>query len=150
MDGMSAMQTPLQPLENSDEINFFITEGAHRLATISMNDYGFLMSARMAQTYLDRAAQVLESTRGFDHAFFTEVSLLKAAATKIAREYAQFEVFCTDCERFERLETNNWTEWVSKCAVRAISRGYRGTVSHHLAYKIRTFHSRVCSVLTGK
>ena len=82
--------------------------------------------------------------------FSPKCSLLKAAATKIAREYAQFEMFCTDCERFDRLETNNWIEWVSKCAVRAISRGYRGTVSHHLAYKIRTFHSRVCSVLTGK
>lgn len=139
-----------QPLEDLDEITLFITEGAHRLAIISMNDYGFLMSARMAQTYLDRAMQVLESTRGFDHAFFTEVRLLKAAAANIAREYAQFETFCTDCERFDRLETKSGIEWVSKCAVRALSRGYRGTVSHHLAYKIRTFHSRVCSVLTTK
>ena len=142
----------MQPktLENSAEINFFITEGAHRLATISMNDYGFLMSARMAQTYLDRAGHFLESKQGFDHAFFTEVSLLKTSATKIAREYAQFETFCTDCERFDRLETKDWIEWVSKCAVRTISRGYRGTVSHHLAYKIRTFHSRLSSVLTGE
>ena len=141
---------PLQPLENSDEITFFITEGAHRLATISMNDYGFLLSAQMAQTYLDRATQVLESKRGFDRAFLTELSLLKAAAKAIAREYAQFETFCTDCERFDRKETKNWTEWLSKWAVRVISRGYRGTVSHHLAHKIRTFHSRVCSILTEK
>lgn len=153
---MCAMPTPLTPfdklekLERSDEVSFFIVEGAHRLATISLNDYGFLMSARMAQTYLDRATQVLESTRGFDHAFFTEVSLLQTAAAKIAHEYELFEVFCTDCERFDRLETSNWIEWLSKCAVRAISRGYRGTASHHLAYKIRTFHSRVCSLLTGR
>jgi len=142
----------MQPetFEDSDEINFFILEGTHRLASISMNDYGFLLSARMARTYLDRASHVLELKRGFDRAFFTEVRLLKAAGTAIAREYAQFEVFCTDCERFDRLETKNWIEWVSKWAVRAISRGYLGTVSHHLAYKIRTFHSRVCSILTEK
>ena len=136
-----------QTLENSEEITFFIIEGTHRLATISMNDYGFLLSARMAQTYLDRAAHVLESKRGFDRAFFNEISLLKAATTAIAHEYAQFETFCTDCERFDRLETKGWIELVSKWAVRAISRGYRGTVSHLLAYKIRSFHSRVCSIL---
>ena len=141
---------PPQPFENSDEISFFITEGAHRLATISMNDYGFLLSARMAQTYLDRAMHVLDSRRGLDRAFLTELNLLKAAARAIAREYAQFEKFCTDCDRFEHLETKNWIEWLSKWAVRAVSRGYRGTVSHHLAYKIRTFHSRVCSILTER
>jgi hypothetical protein len=141
---------PLQPPENPDDIAYFIVEGAHRLALISMNDYGFLLSARMAQTYLDRALHVLESKRGFDRAFLTEIGLLKAAAKAIAREYAQFETFCTDCERFDRLETKNWIEWMSKWAVRAISRGYRGTVSHHLAHKIRTFHSRVCSILTEK
>ena len=139
---------PPQMLENSEDIRFFITEGAHRLATISMNDYGFLLSARMAQTYLGRAARVLESKRGFDRAFFTEVRLLKASASAINCEYAQFEKFCTDCERFERQETKNWIEWLSKLAVRAVSRSYRATVSHHLAHKIRTFHSRVCSVLT--
>ncbi len=139
-------QTP----EVSDEITSFILEGTHRLATISMNDYGFLLSARMAQTYLGRATQVLESRRKFDRAFLTEVSLLKATAQAIAREYAQFEKFCNDCDRFDHQETKNWIEWVSKWAVRAVSRGYRGTVSHHLAYKIRTFHSRVCSVLTEK
>ena len=136
--------------ENSDEITSFIIDGAHRLATISMNDYGFLLSAKLAQTYLQRAALMLESTRGFDKAFFTEVGLLKVSVTAIGREYAQFETFCTDCDRFDQLITKDWIEWISKCAVRTVSRGYRARVSHHLAYKIRTFHSRVCSVLTGK
>ena len=142
----------MQPetVENSDEITSFIIDGAHRLATISMNDYGFLLSAKLAQTYLLRAAHMLESTRGFDKAFFTEVSRLKVSVTAIGREYSQFETFCTDCDRFDQLVTKDWIEWVSKCAVRTVSRGYRARVSHHLAYKIRTFHSRVCSVLTGK
>lgn len=138
---------PAPAPDTSEDIAFFITEGTHRLAAISMNDYGFLLSARMAQTYLDRAKRVLESRRGLDRDFLAEVRLLKAAASAIAREYAQFEAFCNDCERFDRLETRNWTEWLSKWAVRAISRGYRGTVSHHLAHKIRTFHSRICSIL---
>ena len=137
-----------QMLDNSEEITFFIIEGAHRLATISLNDYGFLLSARMAQTYLGRAAQVLEAKRGFDRAFLAEVGRLKAAATALALEYAQLEKFCTDCERFERLQTGNWIEWLSKLAVRAISASYRGTVGHLLAHKIRTFHSRLSSVLT--
>lgn len=141
---------PSKPPENSDEITFFIVEGTHRLAIISMNDYGFLLSARMAQTYLDRAMHVLEAKRGFDRAFLTELSLLKATARAIAREYAQFEKFCSDSERFDHLQTKDWREWLSKWVVRAISRGYRGTVSHHLAYKIRIFHSRVCSILVEK
>ena len=140
------MQPPL--LENPEDITFFIVEGTHRLAAISMNDYGFLLSARMAQTYLARAAQVLESRRWFDRAMLTEVSLLKADASAMARDYAQFETFCTDCERFDHLQTSNWIEWVSKWAVRTMSRGHRRTVSHHLAYKIRAFHSRVCCLLT--
>ena len=37
------MQT--QTLELPDDIAFFIVEGTHRIATISMNDYGFLLSA---------------------------------------------------------------------------------------------------------
>ena len=72
--------------ENSDEITSFIIDGAHRLATISMNDYGFLLSAKLAQTYLLRAAHMLESTSGFDQAFFTEVGLLKGSVTAIGRE----------------------------------------------------------------
>lgn len=140
----------LQTLERPDDIGYFIAEGTHRLATISMNDYGFLLSARMAQTYLGRAGQVLESRQGFDREFFNEVSALKNTVASIDREYAQFEKFCIDCERFDRIKTASWREWVSKCAVRAISRGYRGTVSHHLAYKIRLFHSRLCAVLTQR
>lgn len=136
--------------ENPDDIASFILEGTHRLAVISMNDYGFVLSARMAQTYLGRAMRVLEARKGFDRAFLTEVSRLKAAARAIAGEYAQFEKFCSDSERFDRLKTRNWREWLSKWMVRAVSRGYRGTVSHHLAYKIRTFHSRVCSILVEK
>ena len=139
---------PPQTLEQSEEITFFIIEGTHRLAAISLNDYGFLVSARMARTYIDRAARVIELKRGFDRAFFNEVSQLKSTAQAIGRDYAQFERFCTDCEKFDRLKTENWREWVSKCAVRAWSRGYRGTVSHLLAHKIRSFHSRLCSVLT--
>lgn len=137
-------QTP----ENLDEITIFIIEGTHRLATISMNDYGFLLSAQMAQTYLDRAAKVLESKRSSDKALLNEVGLLKVSAKAIAREYAQFELFCTDSERFDRVETKTWVEWISKCGVRALSRRYRVTVSQHLAYKIRLFHSRICSILT--
>lgn len=134
--------------ENLDEITIFIIEGTHRLATISMNDYGFLLSAQMAQTYLDRAAQVLESKRSSDKALLNEVGLLKVSAKAIAREYAQFERFCTDSERFDRVETKTWVEWISKGGVRAISRRYRVTVSQHLAYKTRLFHSRMCSILT--
>ena len=138
----------LQTLDPPDDIAFFIIEGTHRIATISMNDYGFLLSARMAQTYLGRAEQVLDNKRGFDREFFTEVSALKTTAASMGCEYAQFETFCADSDRFDRMETQNWREWLSKCAVRAISRGYRGTVSHHLAYKIRLFHSRLSAVLT--
>lgn len=134
--------------ENSEEITSFIIEGTHRLATISINDYGFLLSAKMAQTYLDRATQILDSIRKFDSALRTEISLLKATAKAIGHEYAQFETFCCDCERFDHLETKNWIEWTSKWAVRAISKGYCETVSQHLAYKIRAFHSRVSSILT--
>ena len=138
----------LHTLEPLDDIAFFIVEGTHRIATISMNDYGFLLSARMAQTYLGRAEQVLDTKRGFDREFFTEVGVLKSTVALMGREYAQFETFCADSERFDRIKTRNWREWLSKCAVRAISRSYRATVSHHLAYKIRLFHSRLSAVLT--
>ena len=133
--------------EDHDEIAFFITEGTHRLATISTNDYGFLLSARMAQTYLERAVHVLDAKRSFDRAIINEIGVLKAAAAAIANEYAQLEKFCADCERFNHRETKNLIERISKWVVRAISRGYLGTSSHHLAHKIRTFHSRVCSIL---
>jgi hypothetical protein len=133
--------------EDPDEIAAFIAEGTHRLATISTNDYGFLLSAKMAQTYLARAVDVLQSKRTFDRVVLNKISTLKTVAGTIAAEYAQLEKFCADCERFNRRETKNALEWISKWGVRAISRGYLGTSSHHLAYKIRTFHSRVCSIL---
>jgi len=136
--------------ENSDEINVFIVEGTHRLATISINDYGFLQSAKMAQTYLDRAIQILDLKRSRDRAFLSEIGALKSTAKEILQEYAQFETFCGECERFEQLVTHNWIEWLSKWLVRAKSRGYLETVGHLLAYKIRAFHSRVCSLLTDK
>ncbi len=144
------MRPDRQAPEIPDEIVAFMAEGTHRLATISLNDYGFLLSSRMAQTYLDRAMLILESRRCFDQAFRNEVGLLKAAAQSIAGEYAQFEKFCNDCERFKHLKTQNWRERLSKWAVRAIARSHSTTVSHHLAHKIRTFHSRICSILTGK
>ncbi|MCJ7800272.1 MAG: hypothetical protein MUP33_11045 [Polaromonas sp.] len=140
------MQAPTP--ENSDEITVFIIEGTYRLATISMNDYGFLLSAQMAQTYLDRAVHVLESKRSSDKALLNEVGRLKVSGKAMAREYAQFERFCSDSERFDRVETKTWVEWICKCGVRAISGRYLVTVSQHLAYKIRTFHSRICLILT--
>ena len=133
--------------EHQDEFASFITEGTHRLATISTNDYGFQLSARMAQTYLERAVDVLDSKRTFDREAMHEIGALKIVAGAIAREYAQLEKFCTDCEQFNRLETKSAIEWISKWAVRFISRRYMGTAGYHLAYKIRTFHSRACSVL---
>ena len=136
--------------EIPDEITVFIVEGTHRLATITINDYGFLQSARMAQTYLERAIQILDLNRNRDRAFMTEVGTLKTVASNITQEYAQFEKFCGDCERFDRLVTHDWIEWISKWVVRAKSRGYLETVGQLLAYKIRTFHSRVCSLLTEK
>lgn len=136
--------------EVSDEIAAFIVEGTHRLAVISINDYGYLLSTRMALTYLDRANQILESKPSFDGVFIAEANRLKAVAKAITHDYAQFETFCRDSESFNHLKTRNWIEWISKCAVRAISRGYCGRVGHHLAYKICRFHSRVCSLLTEK
>ncbi|WP_155837563.1 hypothetical protein [Herminiimonas sp. CN] len=133
--------------QDHDEIASFITEETHRLATISMNDYGFQLSARMALSYLERATRVLESKRSRNQEIINALGALKAAAAAIAREYAQLEKFCTDCERFSHQETKNVIEWISKWVVRAISREYMGTASYHLAHKIRTFHSMLCSVL---
>ena len=139
------MQRPELP----DEITVFIVEGTHRLATIAFNDYGFLQSAKMAQTYLERAIHVLDLKRNRDRAFMTEVNALKTAAKNIMQEYAQFEKFCGDCERFELLVPHNWIEWISKWVVHAKSRGYLETVGYSLAYKIRSFHSRVSLLLTA-
>lgn len=133
--------------ENYGDIASFITEETHRLATISINDYGFQLSAKMAQTYFLRAIFVLESKLSFDPAIVKEISALKAAARTIASEYAQLEKFSADCDRFNHLATKNVIEWSSKQVVRAISAGYLGTASYLLAHKIRTFHSKVCSIL---
>lgn len=134
--------------ENQDEITAFITEGMHRLATIYTNDYGFLLSARMAQTYLQRAMHLLETKHSVNNAMRHEINALKTIAGAIAHDYAEFETFCTDCERFNHLKTKSYVEWLSKWAVRAISSSYLGTAGHLLAHKIRTFHTRLCSVLT--
>ena len=130
-----------------EEVASFIIEGTHRLATISLNDYGFQLSARMAQTYLKRAHYVLDTKQSFDKALLNEIHALKAVAAAIADEYLQLEKFCVDCEHFRHLETKNPVEWISKWVVRGISREYLATNSHHLAHKICTFHSMVCSVL---
>lgn len=134
--------------ENQDEITAFITEGMHRLATISTSDYGYLLSARMAQTYLQRAILILDTKRSSSQTMRRESIALKPVASALADEYAQFETFCIECERFKQHETKGVIEWCSKRAVRVISSGRLGMVSHHLAYKIRSFHARVCSVLT--
>ena len=144
---METFAMPLQMQDPPDDIAFFIVEGTHRIATISLNDYGFLLSAQMAQTYLERAADVLDRKRGFDKEFFDEVNMLQTTAASIGGEYAQLETFCADCDRFARMATRNWREWLSKTAVRAISHGYRARVSQHLAYKIRQFHSRLSAFL---
>jgi hypothetical protein len=138
----------MQRPEIPDEITVFIVEGTYRLATIAFNDYGFLQSAKMAQTYLERAIQVLDLKRNRDKAFMTEVDALKTAARNIMQEYAQFEQFCGECERFDLLVTHDLIEWISKWVVNTKSRGYLETVGYSLAYKIRSFHSRVSLLLT--
>ncbi len=147
LQGMETFAMPLQMQDPPDDIAFFIVEGTHRIAIISLNDYGFLLSAQMAQTYLERAEQVLDRKRGFDREFFNELSTLQTTAKSMDCEYAKFESYCADCDRFGRMATRNWREWLSKTAVRAISHGYRARVSHHLAYKIRLFHSRLSAFL---
>lgn len=138
----------LPPPEEQEEITLFITEGMHRVATISTNDYGFLQSARMAKTYLHRAISILDIKRSPRQTVNREINALKLVANALHAEYAQFETFCCDCEHFKLRETSNLVEWCSKCAVRVVAHGELGMVSHHLAHKIRSFHARVCSVLT--
>jgi hypothetical protein len=139
------MSTP--PPEDPDAITAFITEGAHRVATITTNDYGVLLSAQLAQTYLQRALEMLDSKRATDQAMRLEIKNLQASAAAIAQEYAQLEAFSLDYDRFHHLKTQHWIEWISKWSVRAIAFGYLGTVRHHLAYKTQTFHTRLCAVL---
>ena len=136
--------------EDQDEIAAFITEGMHRVATISTSDYGFLLSSRLAQSYLQRAILMLDTKRSSSQAMRRESSTLKTVAGDLAVEYAKFETFCIDCDRFKQRETKGVVEWCSKCAVRVISSGRLGMVNHHLAYKIRSLHARVCSVLTER
>jgi predicted NodU family carbamoyl transferase len=132
---------------NQDDIATFVVEGTHLLATISTNDYGFQQSAQMAQSYLERAILALESKYPFDRLMQNEINALKTLARAIAEEYAQLEKFREERERFNRLAAKDIVEWLSKGVVRAWSRGHLATVSHHLAHKIRTFHSRVSWVL---
>lgn len=138
---------PTLPPEDPDDIAAFITEGAHRVATITTNDYGVLLSAQIAQTYLQRAREMLESKRTSDPAMRFEIKTLQATATAIAQEYAQLETFSLEYDHFRHLKTQHWIEWVSKLSVRAIAFGYLGTVRHHLAYKTQTFHTRLCAIL---
>lgn len=134
--------------EEQEEITIFITEGMHRLATISTNDYGFLQSARMAQSYLQRAVSILDSKRSPSQIICREIGELKLVANALHEEYIQFETFCCDCEKFKLRDTSGLVEWCSKCAVRVVANGELGMTSQHLAHKIRSFHARVCSVLT--
>lgn len=134
--------------EEQEEIATFITEGMHRLATISTNDYGYLQSARMAQAYLHGAVLMLDAKRTPRQIICREISALKLVANALHEEYVQFETFCCDCEQFKLRETSGVVEWCSKCAVRVVANGELGMVSHHLAHKTRAFHARVCSVLT--
>ena len=86
--------------DDQDEIAAFITEGMHRVATISTSDYGFLLSSRLAQSYLQRAILMLDSKRSTSLAMRRERRALTTVAGALANEYAQFEIFCIDCERF--------------------------------------------------
>lgn len=133
--------------ENNPEVAFFIVEGTYRLATISSNDYGFQLSARLALTYLDKAVGMLTAKDTFDRAILAEISALKGEAAQLVDDYASLEKFCVECQRFNQMKTHGLTEWVSKWVVRAISRGYLGNISHRLAYRIRIFHTMACSVL---
>lgn len=136
--------------DNGDEVASFIAEGTYRLATISTNDYGVGQSARMAQTYLERAIHVLEAKPSFCGAIRNEISALHRDAQAMAREYAQLEKFNSECERFNRRATQTVAEWISKWVVRTIASGYIGTVSHQLAHKIRVFHSRASATLLAQ
>ena len=133
--------------DESDVVASFIAEGTYRLATISTNDYGIELSARLAQTYLSKAIRVLESKATFCRTIGNELSALSRDAAAIASQYAQLEKFSGEYERFIHRPTRNAVEWTAKWVVRAIASGYLGTVSHQLAHKIRAFHSRASETL---
>ncbi len=133
--------------EKNPEIAFFIVEGTYRLATISSNDYGFQLSARLALTYLDKAVGMLASKSTVDCAILAEIRQLKQEAAQLTERYLAMERFCVASARFRQLKTHGMIEWLSKLVVRAIARGYLSDISHQLAYKIRIFHAVACSVL---
>lgn len=133
--------------ENNPEIAFFIVEGTYRLATISSNDYGFQLSARLALTYLDKAVGMLAAKRTLDRAMLAEIGTLTGEAAQLSDEYIELEKFCIESQRFSQLKTHGVIEWLSKSVVRVISRGYLDNVSNRLAYKIRIFHAMACSIL---
>ena len=136
--------------ERNPELAFFIVEGNYRLATIATNDYGFQLSARMAQTYLAKALDLLGAKHTRDPQMRTEIGTLRAAAAALGDEYAQLDGFCSACQRFNDLQTKCMVEWVSKWAVRLISRNYLASASHLLAYRIRAFHTMACAILLEK
>ena len=133
--------------EKNPEIAFFIVEGAYRLATISSNDYGFQLSARLALTYLERAMGMLASKSTLDCSILAEIRQLKQDAAQLAEQYVAMEKFCVESARFKQLKTHGVIELLSKLTVRAIAHGYLGDISRQLAYKIRIFHAIACSVL---
>ena len=133
--------------EKNPEIAFFIVEGTYRLATINSNDYGFQLSARLALTYLDKAIDMLASKTTVDRAMLAEIKELKRDALQLITEYVALDKYCLECQRFNQMETHGWTEWVSKWAVRVVSRSHLGNLSQHLAGKIRAFHAMACSIL---
>jgi hypothetical protein len=133
--------------ENNPEVAFFIVEGTYRLATISSNDYGFQLSARLALTYLDKAVGMLASKSTMDCATLDEIRKLKGEAAQLTEKYVALEKFCVDCQRFKQLKTHGLIEWLSKLGVQAIARSYLGDISHQLAYRIRIFHAVACSIL---
>ncbi|MFT5643099.1 MAG: hypothetical protein ACI83P_000639 [Janthinobacterium sp.] len=133
--------------EKNPELTFFIVEGNYRVATIATNDYGFQLSAKMAQTYLAKARDMLGAKRTRNPQILTDIGKLKAAAAMLDDEYAQLDEFCSTCQRFNGLQTHCLSEWVSKWVVRAIARHHLGSTSYLLAYKIRAFHAMTCAVL---
>jgi hypothetical protein len=144
--------TPTQsPLSDRSEVGVpaaaFIQNGVYQLATISVNDYGYQQSSRMALHYLQAALLTLESKRAIDQLMSMEIALLQVLAQTLAEEYRRLDQFCTDCTLLRVKKTVGVVEWAAKCAVRMIGAGYLSTTGHHLAHKLRTFHSRTAALL---
>lgn len=136
--------------ESDAELTLFIEGGSYCLATISSNDYGFQLSAMMAQAYLAKAVAALRLQRSRERTTAAEVGKLMATAAALGDGYAQLERFCDDCQRFNQLRTGTLIEWISKWIVRAKSRNYLVADSELLGCKLRTFHAMTCSVLLEK